>query len=947
MSARKQSIRDDAKRVRSAELHSTAVELSNPSATLSLLPLFARHERGEGRGEEETSKNAPPLPQPSPPSEWRRGRRPLVAFSLGFLNSTAVELHSESKAERGLPGRSAFACTTRPEESQSTWQSFDCCGLEGRAPQKRFQSATLRYGRWLLAGALLSIGLASGACVAEGAPAAQYTLEEVFQALSKRDAKYRVAPLRIEYSRTVNNAEGQLPQRSDCTLVIHWNNFQEEVRDAKGRLGRQHRVNGLRAETGRRWEGFELLLPYNNSDARDLGERIYYYPHDVAFTSEQTVALLVDGIPPWLGTHLRDAEKAGTLFISRTQVNGIPCVQFSAVGIIFCLAPQYDWAIVRHNDLTTSDFRLFGERHFPTKIERVSHLKDFRGGFFTYRESCEIRSVTLNDPPNGEFWKIPEPKPGTWIKVGYPKWDPRWDAEPGRAATKQSLLDNVRFEHAFVWSEPLEAKDWRIYEISKHWRDSGKINPALNAEGAHGPGFQAPLPFLSPDGARIVWATFDAPKQRLIRFDQVREKDSGQKDEIQFEAGFVPERNEILLGEPLYLTFYVTNTGPQTFHLETGGDSRGVRPDRFQFWAIDSAGQPAVDPNANPSHHGGMQGPPPAVAPGKGYTEKVYLPLWVKFERAGEYIVRGRRVIQLLQEQTFSTKYALVQPAVADFKLTVLSRNAERLGQRIAQLGDALEGGEALAIRAARQLADIDDDRVVPHLIRVIERANHDGVRLAVAGLGKHTGPEAAQALAVALRNPRDNSIRSAAAQALGNFKLAVAVDALVAALNDENEYVRSAAASALGKVGAPRAVEALKSHLSDGSMAARLACVEALLALGTPLQGEWVTPIIKSQHHVFQNAIWLIRRNAGPDAPALLIDCLDMANPSAKNYYNYTLVWQIHACGGPKLTYHHDFEKEGTPAQIEENKKTLEALRGWLKAHQERSPNEPLRSSK
>ena len=73
------------------------------------------------------------------------------------------------------------------------------------------------------------------------------------------------------------------------------------------------------------------------------------------------------------------------------------------------------------------------------------------------------------------------------------------------------------------------------------------------------------------------------------------------------------------------------------------------------------------------------------------------------------------------------------------------------------------------------------------------------------------------------------------------------------------------------------------------------------------------------------------MRRHAGPEAAATLVGCLDMSNASADNYYNYTLVWQIAACGGPKLKYHHDFDSGGTPGQVEANRKTLSALKAWL----------------
>jgi len=95
------------------------------------------------------------------------------------------------------------------------------------------------------------------------------------------------------------------------------------------------------------------------------------------------------------------------------------------------------------------------------------------------------------------------------------------------------------------------------------------------------------------------------------------------------------ERSEIRLGEAVDVTFYVTNTGTQPFYLARGGASRGVRADRFQFWAVDLEGTPAPDPNPRPGHFGRKQCLPAKVAPGGGYSEKLDLSCWVKFEQPG------------------------------------------------------------------------------------------------------------------------------------------------------------------------------------------------------------------------------------------------------------------------------------------------------------------------
>jgi len=54
---------------------------------------------------------------------------------------------------------------------------------------------------------------------------------------------YRVLPHGQQHS-------DQPPQKTDCTLLIHGKNFRNEVRDAKGRKGREYRINGVRAEVG-------------------------------------------------------------------------------------------------------------------------------------------------------------------------------------------------------------------------------------------------------------------------------------------------------------------------------------------------------------------------------------------------------------------------------------------------------------------------------------------------------------------------------------------------------------------------------------------------------------------------------------------------------------------------------------------------------------------------
>jgi hypothetical protein len=197
----------------------------------------------------------------------------------------------------------------------------------------------------------------------------------------------------------------------------------------------------------------------------------------------------------------------------------------------------------------------------------------------------------------------------------------------------------------------------------------------------------------------------------------------------------------------------------------------------------------------------------------------------------------------------------------------------------------------------------------------------------------------------------KDADVRRDAALAAGKLRLAGCRSALEEVLKEKDYTLRRYAAESLGLLGDPAAKEPLRSLLNDAEMDVRLSAAQSLVTLGEALDPAWVEPVIKSKHHVFQNAIWLVRRHAGKEAVPALIRCLDLNDPSVNSYYNYTLVWQIHACGGPDLKYHHDFDNKGTPEQVEDNRKVLSTLGKLLettdkkdqKAEARRSnPNDP-----
>jgi hypothetical protein len=54
--------------------------------------------------------------------------------------------------------------------------------------------------------------------------------------------------------------------------------------------------------------------------------------------------------------------------------------------------------------------------------------------------------------------------------------------------------------------------------------------------------------------------------------------------EVQYTAGFTPEKSEITLGEPVYLAFNLTNTGSNTMLMSVREPLNKAEFSNFSFW---------------------------------------------------------------------------------------------------------------------------------------------------------------------------------------------------------------------------------------------------------------------------------------------------------------------------------------------------------------------------
>lgn len=199
----------------------------------------------------------------------------------------------------------------------------------------------------------------------------------------------------------------------------------------------------------------------------------------------------------------------------------------------------------------------------------------------------------------------------------------------------------------------------------------------------------------------------------------------------------------------------------------------------------------------------------------------------------------------------------------------------------------------------------------------------------ALGGVGLIDPNAAIETLARAARDA-DDAVRISAAGSLGRRlgaarpKAAAAV--LLPLMDDRAAAVRREAGIALAMMGEKRAIPKLKKRIADD----RITLANMLMKLGEPFDPRWITPLIRARKgNAWQGAIHFVRKHGGKRAAPALVRCLDFDKPTA-NYYNYTLCWQIAAAGGPSVTYHHDFDSDGTPDQIRHNAKVLNQLKTW-----------------
>jgi hypothetical protein len=161
--------------------------------------------------------------------------------------------------------------------------------------------------------------------------------------------------------------------------------------------------------------------------------------------------------------------------------------------------------------------------------------------------------------------------------------------------------------------------------------------------------------------------------------------------QVSYVARFTLEKRSFLVGEPIFCTFAIQNTGSAVFSFSFRTPTRLLNPElesEPRFSIRDSAGRPVEDPAPRPC--GGEKGSAVygsvQLPPGQTHTERWLLNQWARFSRPGRYSVRAERRLPLFalepNHQEFSDRPAAFSLAINELTLELTDATSAELKSR-------------------------------------------------------------------------------------------------------------------------------------------------------------------------------------------------------------------------------------------------------------------------
>jgi hypothetical protein len=301
------------------------------------------------------------------------------------------------------------------------------------------------------------------------------------------------------------------------------------------------------------------------------------------------------------------------------------------------------------------------------------------------------------------------------------------------------------------------------------------------------------------------------------------------------------DKPEIVLGEPVYLSFTVQNHSDTDLQTVQGGDYRNQfgRPESYSVMVVDANGQALPLLDAGPTE-GGIMGPQKIPAKGT-WVRRLFLPHWAKLTAVGDYTITCKTVLKLGRhtpgEWNYQEKTTDVTVEVATH-LKIVPLDRKRMGELIETLGKAMLGSDTASAEATWSLASIEDERVIPPFNKAMETDSYGFKFAALDALAKFRSDEALRGLKKGMTTQSADliahctteevarqsaaNIRHAAAVALSKSPHPKAKGLLLSMWNDPYSGVRITVLHALGKMDTPESLALLTKMSQDSDNVVR-----------------------------------------------------------------------------------------------------------------------------
>ncbi|BCU78804.1 HEAT repeat domain-containing protein [Luteolibacter sp. LG18] len=230
-------------------------------------------------------------------------------------------------------------------------------------------------------------------------------------------------------------------------------------------------------------------------------------------------------------------------------------------------------------------------------------------------------------------------------------------------------------------------------------------------------------------------------------------------------AALVPDKAEVMVGEPLFLTYQLQNAGRVPLTLRTYAEPTffGDRPRMISLSIADATGQPVPQPEGPVLVTAPPEFMEQSFLPRDKYTARLLLSEWGAITTPGTYVVTAKRIASLNEKETDwveGTRHSSASEGVisVEARVRVVAADPKRLAANIDLLANKmLTGKDDDAMPAAQTLAAYDDDRIVAPMIQAMETKEGWLQWTAMQALGRRPAEAAVDALAKKLAvNPHE-----------------------------------------------------------------------------------------------------------------------------------------------------------------------------------------------